>query len=76
MHSLNCLTTSQLAPRLACQDTSALLKGEWRAANPNSDDPELQDVKIVTAAWNGRGEDVDGEAGDQRKEVGERMLEG
>eukprot|EP00913_Durusdinium_trenchii_P003248 g3004.t1 len=29
-------------------DTSALLKGEWRAANPNSDDPELQDVKIVT----------------------------
>jgi hypothetical protein len=26
------------------------LKGEWRAANPNDDDPELEGLKMVTAA--------------------------
>jgi len=32
------------------QETTALLKGEWRAANPNDDDPELEGLKMVTAA--------------------------
>ena len=32
------------------KETTALLKGEWRAANPNTD-PELEDVKMVTAPW-------------------------
>lgn len=29
-------------------ETTALLKGEWRAANPNDDDPELEGLKMVT----------------------------
>ena len=36
--------------RAIAQETTALLKGEWRAANPNDDDPELEGVKMVTAA--------------------------